>query len=301
MKLIESPREGMQGLEGIIPTDQKVEYINAILKADFDTVETGSSVSPRSVPQMGDSLEVLSRLDLSLKKSKLMMLVVNKKGIDLVAERDEIDCISYPHSFSAGFLKRNMNTTYEESLATVDHLMNLCSKRNKTAVVYISMAFGNPYGEEWLPETLLDTADRLQKMGVRTIPLSNVSVTVDKGTISQVFSMLTHDLPCVEFGLHLHNSGSGWFDILDAAYKEGIRRFDCVVEGLGGCPLANKTMLGNLNTRDLLNFCSQKGVDLGIRNEDLLKAETLAKKHLISTGKFHTLPGHERTQGSALA
>ena len=271
----------MQGLERIIPTARKAEYINVILNAGFDTVEIGSSVSPGAIPQMADSMEVLDSLDLRSKKSKLMMLVVNKKGVELVAEREEIDFISYPHSFSPAFLKRNMNTTYEESLANVDYLLNLCSKSNKTPVVYISMAFGNPYGEKWLPETLLAAADSLQKMGVRTIPLSNVSLPIDKETVSQVFSMLTHDLPCVEFGLHLHTGGSGWFDILDAAYNEGIMRFDCVVEGLGGCPFADKTMLGNLNTRDLLYFCSQKGVEAGINDEALLQAETLAKKYFF--------------------
>ena len=271
----------MQGLGRIIPTAQKAEYINAILKAGFDTVEIGSSVSARAIPQMADSMEVLNSLDLRSKKSKLMMLVVNKKGADLVAEREEIDFISYPHSFSPAFLKRNMNTTCEESLATVDHLLNLCIKTNKTAVVYISMAFGNPYGEEWLPETLLASADSLQKMGVRTIPLSNVSVPIDKETVSQAFSMLAHDLPCVEFGLHLHTRGNGWFDILDAAYNEGIRRFDCVVEGLGGCPFADKTMLGNLNTRHLVNFCNKKEVNSGISDEALLQAESLAKKYFF--------------------
>ncbi|MEI8005771.1 MAG: hydroxymethylglutaryl-CoA lyase [Bacteroidota bacterium] len=281
MKLIESPREGMQGLERVIPAVQKAEYINAILKAGFDTVEIGSSVSPLAIPQMADSMEVLGRLDLNSKKSKLMMLVVNKRGAGLVAEREEIDCISYPHSFSPGFLKRNMNTTYDESLANVDHLLNLCSKTNKTPVIYLSMAFGNPYGEEWLPENLLEAADKLQKMGVRIIPLSNVSMPVDKETVSQVFSMLTHDLPCVEFGLHLHTRGSDWFDMLDAAYTEGIRRFDCVVDGLGGCPFADKTMLGNLNTRHLLDFCSKKGEDAEINDEALAQAETLAKKYFF--------------------
>lgn len=281
MKLIESPREGMQGLERIIPTAQKAEYVNAILKAGFDTVEIGSSVSARAIPQMADSMEVLNRLDPGSKKSKLMMLVVNKKGAELVAEREVIDFISYPHSFSPAFLKRNMNTTHDESLSNVDYLLNVCSKSNKTPVVYISMAFGNPYGEEWRPEILLESADKLQKMGVRTIPLSNVSIPVDKETVSQVFSMLAHDLPCVEFGLHLHTRGNGWFDILDAAYNEGIRRFDCVVEGLGGCPFADKTMLGNLNTRHLLNFCDKKGLNPGISDEALLQAESIAKRYFF--------------------
>ena len=271
----------MQGLERFIPFQHKVEYINALLKVGFDTVEVGSSVSPKAVPQMSDSMEVLDRLDFSTSRSKLMMLVVNKKGADLAACRDEISCISYPFSFSPGFLSRNMNTTYDGALRMTDYLLQLCSQKNKSLILYISMAFGNPYGEEWNHEQLISSVEQVQKMGVRTIPLSNVSVPVLKETVGEVFSMLIHDFPCVEFGLHLHTSGESWHEVVDAAYSQGCRRFDSVIGGFGGCPMAGNKMLGNLKTDDLVEFAAQnqdlKEMDLAA----LAYAGGLAKKYLF--------------------
>ncbi len=281
MKLIDSPREGMQGLPGFIPTEHKAEYINALLKAGFDTVEVGSSVSSKAVPQMSDSLEVLGRLDLSSCKSKLMMLVVNKKGAAIVAERDEISCISYPFSFSPEFLKRNLNTNFDEALLMADYLQNLCSKKGKDLILYISMAFGNPYGEEWSYEKLIGSVEKLQKMGIRTIPLSNVSVPVSKEAVSEIFSMLIHDFPCVEFGLHLHTTGENWFDVVDAAYLQGCRRFDSVIGGLGGCPMADKTLLGNLKTEYMLDFMEHYRIGGGIERAKVDYAGRLAKKYLF--------------------
>ena len=281
MKLIESPREGMQALSRFVLTEQKAEYINALLKVGFDTVEICSSVSPKAVPQMRDSMEVLDRLDLSKNTSKLMMLVVNRKGADLVAERDEISCISYPFSFSPEFLRRNMNTTYDDALRMSDYLLNLCAAKNKTLVLYISMAFGTPYGEEWSHELLIENVEKLQKMGVRTMPLSNVSVEVSAETISEVYSMLIHDFPCVEFGLHLHTTGEGWKDVVDAAYQQGCRRFDSVIGGLGGCPFADKSLLGNLRTEDLISFTEGKGIDTGLDSSAVNNAIKLSEKYFI--------------------
>ncbi len=270
MKLIESPREAMQGLEHFVPTAQKAEYINALLKVGFDTVEIGSSVSARAIPQMRDSMKVLDLLDLSSNRSKLMMLVVNKKGADLVAERDEISCLSYPFSFSLEFLRRNMNTNYYDALGLTDYLLNMCVRKRKKLILYVSMAFGSPYGEGWCHELLIDNIDRLQKMGARTIPLSNVSVPVGKEIVSEVYSMLIHDFPCVEFGLHLHTTGEDWSEVVDAAYQQGCRRFDSVIGGLGGCPMADKKLLGNLKTENLINFTERYGPNSGI-NPDALK------------------------------
>ncbi len=281
MKLIESPREGMQALSRFVLTEQKAEYINALLKVGFDTVEIGSSVSPKAVPQMRDSMEVLDQLDLSNNQSNLMMLVVNKQGADLVAEREEISYISYPFSFSPEFLKRNVNIDYNESLRMSDYLVNLCAKKNKSLVLYISMAFGTPYGEEWSHELLIKNVDKLQKMGVRTIPLSNVSIAIDKETVGEVYSMLIHDFPCVEFGLHLHTTGEGWKDVVDAAYQQGCRRFDSVIGGLGGCPFANKSLLGNLRTEDLISFTEGKGIDTGLDSSAVNNAIKLSEKYFI--------------------
>jgi len=273
----------MQGLERFIPTKHKAEYINAILKAGFDTVEVGSSVSPAAIPQMRDSMEVLSMLDIQPAGSKLMMLVVNKKGAELVAERDEISYVSYPFSFSPEFLRRNLNTTYDEALRMTDYLVNLCSTRNKTLVLYISMAFGNPYEEEWNHEHLMESVDKVQKMGARIIPLSNVSVPLGPELITEVYSMLIHDFPCVEFGLHLHTSGVKWFECVAAAYSQGCRRFDSVIGGLGGCPMADKTLLGNLKTENLLEFTDHHRLETRIDRSALGHAAGLAKKYLFYT------------------
>ena len=281
LKLIETPRDGMQGIERFIPTVHKAEYINAMLKVGFDTVEIGSSVSPKAVPQMRDSLEVLDMLDLQSGKSSLMMLVVNKKGADLVAERDEISYISYPFSFSHEFLKRNQNITYEEALLTVDYILNLCSRKHKTLVLYFSMAFGNPYGEEWSLETLVGAVDKVQKMGARIIPLSNVLQPVSRETVGDSFSMLIHDYPCVEFGLHLHTSGEGWVEVVDEAYRQGCMRYDSVIGGFGGCPLAGKEMLGNLRTEYLLGFARQVEPTIAIDTAAVEYVSGLAMKYLI--------------------
>jgi len=281
MKIIESPREGMQGLERFIPTEHKVKYINAVLKAGFDTVEAGSSVSPRAIPQMRDTMDVIRQLDLTGTTSKVMVLVVNKKGADIAAAADEVNCLSYPFSFSAEFLKRNLNTTCDEALVTIDYISNLCARTNKTLVMYISMAFGNPYGEPWLPGQLLESVEILEQMGIGIIPLSNVSVPLDKKTITQVYSMLIPEFPAVEFGLHLHNSDDHWYEKVDAAYRQGCMRFDGVIGGLGGCPMADKKLMGNLKTEDLLDYLYRNSIESGIDRQAFQMAAELAGQYLF--------------------
>ena len=280
MKIIESPREGMQGLERFIPTEHKVKYIDAVLKAGFDTVEVGSSVSPKAIPQMRDTLDVIRQLDLAHSRSKLMVLVVNKKGADIMAGMDEVSCLSFPFSFSPEFLKRNMNTSCEEALDTVEYISNLCARSNKTLVIYISMAFGNPYGEPWLPEHILETVGTMQQMGIGIIPLSNVSVPLDKKTITEVYSMLIPEFPSIEFGLHLHNADDSWYEKVDAAFRQGCMRFDSVIGGLGGCPMAGRRMMGNLKTEDLLAYLDRNGIETCTDRQALSQAAELAGKYL---------------------
>jgi hydroxymethylglutaryl-CoA lyase len=280
MKIIESPREAMQGLGRFIPTGLKVRYINAVLKAGFDTVEAGSSVSPKAIPQMQDTLEVIKHLDLSDTRSSLMVLVVNKKGADIIGAMNEVSCLSYPFSFSAEFLKRNLNSTYEEALDSIDYIANLCARNKKTLVLYISMAFGNPYGEPWLPEQLLESVEIMQQMGIGIIPLSNVSVPLDKKTITDVYSMLIPEFPGIEFGLHLHISDDHWYEKVDAAYRQGCRRYDGVIGGLGGCPMADKELLGNLKTEDLLEYMGRNHITTGIDPRAFGHATQLAKLYL---------------------
>jgi hydroxymethylglutaryl-CoA lyase len=262
IRIIESPREGMQGFSRIMNTEEKVRYINQLLRVGFDTVEIGSIVSPKHVPQMAGSLEVLEKLDLAGTSSNRMFLAVNTRGAEILAEVDEITHISYPFSFTPTFLKNNMNVTVEQSFDTVANIVSLCRKSNKQAVIYVSMAFGNPYGDAWDIGMLVQWVKHLHNLGVRTIPLSNVSVEIDKTMISEVFATLIPLFPDVEFGLHLHTANFHWFSRVEAAYNAGCRRFDGVINGWGGCPMSGKEMLGNLKTENLLEFAKKKNLNL---------------------------------------
>lgn len=281
MKIIESPREGMQSLQKIISTKDKVRYINNLLKVGFDTVEVGSLVSPKFIPQMADTLEVIQRLDISDTDSRRMVLVVNKKGAETISQFDEVTHISYPFSFSPTFLKMNVNSTVENSMATVSEIVNLCSKVNKHPVIYISMAFGNPYGDNWNLDLLSHWVERLHQTGVTTIPLSNVAIEIDEKTIGETFSTLVSLFPTIEFGLHLHTSGDGWFVKVNTAWESGCRRFDAVINGWGGCPMSGEELLGNLKTENLLYFVEKKAIPLKIDREALTAAYQSASRIFI--------------------
>ena len=276
MKIIESPREGMQVFSRIIPTEEKIGYINQLLRVGFDTVETGSIVSPKAIPQMADSLETLQKLDFTGNNSKIMALAVNKRGAEIIATLENVTHISYPFSFSPAFIKMNLNSTVEKSLETVKHIVNLCELSGKTAVIYISMAFGNPYGDEWSIELLSHWTGKLFQAGARIIPLSNVSIEIDASLISKVYSTLIPMFPDVEFGLHLHTANEGWFEKVDAAWNAGCRRFDSVINGLGGCPMAGKKTLGNLKTENLLKFAEKKRINAHIDQPAFLEACNVA-------------------------
>ena len=276
--IIESPREGMQGFSRLLPAGEKVRYINELLKVGFDVVETGSLVSPKMVPQMADSLEVLKKLDLGSTRSGLMFLALNSRGAEILSGFEEITHISYPFSFSPAFLKLNLNSTPEKAVETADKLVNLCGKTGKQAVVYISMAFGNPYGEPWNIGTLVEWVGVLYDMGVRTIPLSNVSFEIGEKLILEVFSTLVPMFPEVEFGLHLHTANEGWYNKVNAAYLAGCRRFDGVINGLGGCPMAGKGLLGNLKAENLVEFSLKNKIPVKIDKEALLRVSAMAQE-----------------------
>ncbi len=276
MKIIESPREGMQGYSRIIPTADKVRYINHLLKAGFDTVEIGSIVSPRLIPQMADSLEVIKQVDLSGTTTNRMFLAVNKRGAEILSSMDEVTHISYPFSFSPTFLKLNMNTSLEDSLETAGTVINLCEKTGKKPVIYISMAFGNPYNDPWDPDLLLKWIKILHAAGATIIPLSNVSMEIDADLIRTVYSAVIPMFPDIELGLHLHTANSGWHEKVEAAYASGCRRFDGVINGWGGCPMAGKELLGNLKTENLVEFMEKKKINSGIDKTELNEAYRIA-------------------------
>ena len=281
MKIIESPREGMQGFSRIIPTGEKVGYINRLLRVGFDTIEIGSIVSSRVIPQMADSLDVLKKLDLTGTTSNLMFLAVHTRGAALLAEIGEITHISYPFAFSPTFLELNVSSTVAQSLDTAESVISLCQQKRKQAVIYISMAFGNPYGDPWSIDALVEWVGKLRQAGARTIPLSNVSIEIDTALITRVYSTLIPSFPDVEFGLHLHTANHGWYEKVLAAYNAGCRRFDGVINGLGGCPMAGNEMLGNLKTENLVEFAEVNGISLNISRTDLAEACKVAGETFI--------------------
>jgi len=273
---MQSPREGMQGFSRIIPTREKVRYINQLLRAGFDTVEAGSIASARLIPQMADSLEVLGSLDFSGTNTNLMFLALNTRGAEILAEQEKVTHISYPFSFSPTFLKRNVNATVDQSLDTAETIIRLCREKKKQAVIYLSMAYGNPYGDPWSIDLLVKWIGKLHKAGATIIPLSNVSMEIDATMITRVFSTLVPMFPGVEFGLHLHTANHGWYEKVDAARRAGCRRFDGVINGWGGCPMTGEGMLGNLKTENLLEYAATNQIRLNMVPEALQKSFQLA-------------------------
>ncbi len=254
IKIIESPRDAMQGLVRFIPTKDKVRYINSLLKVGFDTIDFGSFVSPKAIPQLKDTAEVLKQLDLTSSNSKLLAIVGNKRGGKTATEFDEISYLGYPFSISPTFLKRNINSTIADSRQTVDDLLNICAQKNKTLVVYISMAFGNPYGDEWNCEIVANWVEMLYNMGVRIIPLSDTVGISTRKSINCLYSALVPEFTEIEFGFHLHTTVRHWYKKINAAFLNGCKRFDTVINGLGGCPMAENRLVGNLRTSNLLEY-----------------------------------------------
>jgi hydroxymethylglutaryl-CoA lyase len=264
LKLIECPRDAMQGLHDFIPTHLKISYINLLLKCGFDTIDFGSFVSPKAIPQMRDTAEVLSSLELS-DRTKLLAIVANERGAEDGCQFDEISYLGYPFSISEEFQRRNTNASIEESLGRVGNIRNLCEKHNKQLVVYLSMGLGNPYGEEWSPELVEKWSNRLfDDFDIRIQALSD---TIGVGTpevVSQLFSHLIPSLPNVEFGAHLHTRPENAMELVQAAYNAGCRRFDGAIKGFGGCPMAKDDLTGNMPTERMLEWFEINNIDSGI-------------------------------------
>jgi hydroxymethylglutaryl-CoA lyase len=247
-----------------------------LLKVGFDTIDFGSFVSPKAIPQLRDTADVLRQLDLSDTKSKLLAIVANTRGGEAAAQFQEIKYLGFPFSISPTFLSRNINSTIENSLGTVNDLLEICDKHNKELVVYISMAFGNPYGDEWSPDLVADWVQRLHQSGVRIIPLSDTVGVSSKKNIAQLFATLVPEFPDIEFGLHLHTSITHWYKRINAAFINGCRRFDTVINGLGGCPMAENRLVGNLRTSNLLEYFEINYVPVEVNELAFEKAYELA-------------------------
>jgi hydroxymethylglutaryl-CoA lyase len=278
-KIIECPRDAMQGLHRFIPTGEKAAYINKLLKAGFDTLDFGSFVSPKSIPQMKDTAAVLQQLHTGESKTKLLAIVANLKGADQVCEHPEISCLGFPFSISETFQLRNTNATMEEAFRRMDAIQNRCTISGKELVVYISMGFGNPYGDPWNADIVNYWAGKIAEKGVKTISLSDTVGIATPESIRYLFSHLIPEHAGIEFGAHLHTLPYSWKEKIEAAYESGCRRFDGAIKGYGGCPMAADELTGNMPTEFLLDFSLEKEESSGISrtafDEALLHATQL--------------------------
>ena len=266
VKIIECPRDAMQGIKShFISTEKKALYINSLLKVGFDTIDFGSFVSPKAIPQMRDTAEVLSKLDLSNTQSKLLAIIANIRGAQDASKFEEIDYLGYPFSISENFQMRNTHKTIAESIKTLDEILNIAVKSNKEVVAYLSMGFGNPYGDPWDVEIVGDWTEKLSKMGVKILSLSDTIGSSTPEVIDYLFANLIPNYPNIEFGAHLHTTPDKWHEKVDAAFKAGCNRFDGAIKGYGGCPMAKDELTGNMPTEKLLSYFTSEKVNTNIK------------------------------------
>ena len=281
MKLIECPRDAMQSFSSFIPTKIKIKYINELLKVGFDTIDVGSFVSKRQIPQLADTKEVLQSINLKDTKSKLLVITGNLRGAEEAAGFDEVTYIGFPFSISESFQKKNINSSINDSLVILDKIQNLCVKKNKKLVTYFSMAFGNPYGDEWSTYIVAHWAEKLLKdFGINILSLSDTIGSSDPSSISWLFSKLIREFPEVEFGAHLHSNSKDVKEKINAAYLAGCRRFDGALMGIGGCPMAKDQLIGNMPTEKIIDVLSNSGERLEI-NHDVLKTSLDMAKNIF--------------------
>lgn len=282
VKIIECPRDAMQGLAQIVPTEHKVQYINALLKVGFDTIDVGSFVSPRAVPQLADTVEVLNQIDLSQTSSKLLTIVANAQGAKRAAEFDEVTYLGYPFSISETFQIRNTNATIAESENRLRDIQEICVAKNKKLVVYISMGFGNPYGDAWSPALVTDWTLRLrEKLKVDIFSISDTVGAASPAMIHEVFSAIMPFAEGIEIGAHLHAMPNEWQEKVQATLDAGCFRIDGAINGLGGCPFAADKLTGNLPTEQLVQWLTQKNYTLNL-NTDALEEAVKFAQHLFS-------------------
>ena len=282
MKLIECSRDAMQGIHPFIPTELKAEYINTLLKVGFDTIDFGSFVSPKAIPQLRDTREVLSMLDLDSTGSKLLAIVANIRGAEEAILYPEVSYIGFPFSVSETFQQRNTSSTILESLTTVERMLELCDQSEKTAVIYLSMGFGNPYGDEYSTAIVEDWAGILVKSGARILSLSDTIGVSTPAKINEVLPMLIKTFPETEIGVHLHSTPSTRTEKLEAAYNSGCKRFDSAVKGYGGCPMAADELTGNMATEEVIAYLETQGETLGLNKEQWLQAVGLSVRVFTS-------------------
>lgn len=267
MKIIECPRDAMQGLKQFIPTETKIDYINTLLQVGFDTIDFGSFVSPKAIPQMSDTAEVLANLEREGSASKLLAIIANVRGAEEAASHREIDYLGFPLSVSETFQQRNTNKSVAEAMTQLAHIQDICAKQNKTLVTYISMGFGNPYGDPWDAGTVIRFVEELDKLGVKIISLSDTIGVSNPDNITYLFGQLVPAFGHIEFGAHLHTTPTTWEEKVEAAYQAGCRRFDGALRGYGGCPMAKDELVGNMATENLISYFENNGLNLNLNKQ----------------------------------
>ena len=281
IKLVECPRDAMQGWQHFIPTEKKIAYINQLLKVGFDTIDFGSFVSPKAIPQMADTKEVVEKLAVESKRTKLLAIIANARGAKDAAEFEKISYLGFPFSVSPTFQRRNANSTIEESLERVKEIKNICDKNDKELVVYVSMAFGNPYGDKYNEDIVLDWINKIVAEGIQIISLADTVGLAQPAQVASLVKKTMSTFPGIETGVHLHSTNFNWKEKIDAALENGCRRFDGALKGIGGCPMANDTLVGNMNSELMVPYFKQLGFLQNINEDELLKAEEMASQIFI--------------------
>jgi hydroxymethylglutaryl-CoA lyase len=273
IKIIECPRDAMQGMRNFIPSEKKIALINALLKVGFDTIDFGSFVSPKAIPQLKDTAEVLDGIDLSATNTRLLAIIANTKGAEIASAFEKVSFTGFPFSLSPTFLKSNINSSFYKSIRIAEECLVIAHKHNQELVLYFSMAFGNPYGDEWCPNLVKKWVGFFAKRGVKIIALSDTIGVSDTEKIHDLFTKVIPAFPEVEFGFHLHTEDKDWHNKIEVAYDAGCRRFDGVINGMGGCPMAKYELVGNLNTKHLVEFLEERNIPHGL---DMKKFEEAA-------------------------
>lgn len=273
LKIIECPRDAMQGIKAFIPTEKKVAYINSLLACGFDTIDFGSFVSPKAIPQMQDTKQVLQKLELSNTSSKLLAIIANTRGAEEAVSYDEITYLGFPFSISETFQQRNTNSSIEESFSNLATIQELCLKHNKQLVTYISMGFGNPYGDPWNSEIVANWSNKLyQELGIKILALSDTIGNSTPELVRSLFSELISENPQIEFGAHLHTLPQNASSLVVAAYESGCRRFDGAIKGFGGCPMAKDDLTGNMPTEIMLDYFNANHINTGVNMERFIES-----------------------------
>ncbi|MFS2188970.1 hydroxymethylglutaryl-CoA lyase [Mucilaginibacter sp. Mucisp84] len=272
IKITECPRDAMQGIHDFIPTDIKAEYINLLLQVGFDTIDFGSFVSPKAIPQLQDTAEVLKKLDLSNTRSKLLAIIANYRGAEDAAKHEEISYLGYPFSISETFQLRNTNSTIEQAFETVQRINELCGENDKQLLVYLSMGFGNPYGDEWNTSIIEQWAEKMIAEGIKNIALADTIGIADAAQISGIYPNLCRLFTNTEFGIHLHSTPDTWQPKIAAAYQSGCKRFDTAIKGYGGCPMAKDDLTGNIATENLIGYLKIQNEPTGLNMDKFKEA-----------------------------